>query len=285
MAISRPAGRFGNHLMQLVHASQAARALGVTRIYVPALPWLEPGANSTSTAGLTYVGYSDLEDIDVRSLFATFLFEDLAPAVATLDGELRQRLVDRHVSSLFRPPPISSPRPPSHIAVHIRSGDLFDRPDPHPNFVQPPLAFYTRALIHFREARSDAEVTLVYEDEANPVIPALRAFLECSGTPYSVSSGFLSDDFARLLEHRALVLGRGSFGAAVAALSTSLETLYVPWNEPRFPGLVQERRLDGYLIEEKASRYIELGEWTNSEEQRSWMIRYPADNLEVVKLQ
>ena len=61
---------------------------------MPGLPWFEPSANVTIAAGLTYVGYSDLDDIAVPSLFGTFLFEDLEPAVTTLGGELRQRLVD-----------------------------------------------------------------------------------------------------------------------------------------------------------------------------------------------
>ncbi len=283
VAISRPAGRFGNNLMQLVQATHAARELGVTRVYVPALPWFEPSANGTMAAGLTYVGYSDLDDIAVPSLFGTFLFEDLEPAVTTLGGELRQRLVDLHVSSLFRPPPLGEPRPGNHVAVHIRSGDLFDRPDPHPNFAQPPLAFSTLALSHFAQARSEVHVTLVYEDEGNPVLPALRAFLEHGGISYSVSSSSLSDDLAELLEHRVLVLGRGSFGSAVGALSSNLKTLYFPWSEPRFLGLVRERGLEGHLIEEVEPCYIATGSWTNSADQRNLMIDYPPENLRILE--
>ena len=88
-----------------------------------------------------------------------------------------------------------------------------------------------------------------------------------------------------LLAHRTLVLGRGSLGVAAAALSVHAETLYVPWSEPRFPGLAREKRLDGYVIDEVASRYFGEGGWTNSSEQRRLMIEYPADNLTVVKLQ
>ena len=128
-------------------------------------------------------------------------------------------------------------RPATHVAVHIRSGDLFDRPDPHPNFVQPPLAYFTTALRHFAAARSGVHVTFVYEDEGNPVIAALRAFLDGAGVPYTVASASLASDLATLLEHRALVLGRGSFGVAVAALSTNVQTLYFPWSEPRLRGL------------------------------------------------
>jgi hypothetical protein len=279
VAISRPAGRFGNHLMQLVHATQAARELGVDTIYVPRMPWFEASAGESDGHGLRYVAYADLGDIGAPALLGTFLFEDLEPAVEVLDGDLRQRLVDRHVLGLFTPPPLGAPRPPNHVAVHVRSGDLFDRPDPHPNFVQPPLAFYTAALEHFAARHPDARVTLVYEDEGNPVISELRSFLGSARVPHSASSGLLSDDISALLEHRALVLGRGSFGVAVAALSANLETVYFPWNEARFPGLVREKRLDGYVIEELAPRYIEAGEWRNSVEQRSLMIGYPADNL------
>ena len=283
VAISRPAGRFGNNLMQLVQATHVARELGVDTVYVPTLPWFEIGSGGFSTDGLMYVSYSKSEEIAVPSLFGTFLFEDLEPAVTALAGVCRQRLVDRHVSSLFTPPPLGEPLPANRIAVHIRSGDLFDRPDPHPNFVQPPLAFFRLALSHFVATRSDVNVTLVYEDEGNPVIAALRSFLENIRIAYSVSSSSLSDDLAVLLEHRALVLGRGSFGVAVAALSESVETLYFPWSEPRFPGLARARGLAGYLIDEIAPRYIEAGEWTNSAEQLRLMIEYPAENLTLQK--
>ena len=167
--------------MQLVHATQAALELGVDRIYVPAIPWFGGEATETRVGGLTYVAYEDLDEVVAPALFGTFLFEDLEPAVAVLAGELRQRLVDRHVSSLFAPPPLAEPRPPNHVAVHIRSGDLFDRADPHPNFVQPPLAYYTTALRHFAAPRTGVHVTLVYEDEGNPVIAALRAFSTHAG--------------------------------------------------------------------------------------------------------
>ena len=284
VAISRPAGRFGNHLMQLVHATQAALALDVDTIYLPAIPWFDRDAAGTTEDGLTYVEYADLADVRVPALFGTFLFEDLEPAVAVLDGELRQRLVDRHVSRLFAPPPLAGPLPPSHVAVHIRSGDLFDRPDPHPNFVQPPLAYYTTALRHFAATRSDVHVTLVYEDEGNPVIAPLHTFLEDAGHPYTVSSSPLAADLSTLLEHRVLVLGRGSFGVAIASLSGNVETLYFPWSEERFPGLVRERGVEGYLIEEIAPRYIEPGAWRNSAEQRRLMVEYPAEDLRLTPM-
>ena len=229
-----------------------------------------------SRAGLTYVGYSDLDDIDAPSLFGTFLFEDLEPAVTTLDGELRQRLVDRHVSSLFRPPPLGEPRPANHVAVHIRSGRSLRPPRSPSELRQPPLAFYTLALSHFASAHGGrprhARLRGRGESGDRGAAGVSRA---AAVSPYTVSSASLSDDLAELLEHRALVLGRGSFGVAVAALSSNLETLYFPWSEPRFPGLVRERGLEGYLIEEIVASLHRCGEWTNSAEQRRLDDRVP----------
>jgi hypothetical protein len=280
VAISRQAGRFGNHLMQIVHATHVARTLGLGTVWIPPLPFFE-APEAGDGCGLVYRSYSSLHEISDIALYATFLFEDLEPRVLPLEGAARQRIVDRHAARLFSPPALGAARPPGHVAVHLRSGDLFDRPDPHPNFVQPPLAYYLEAIAHFRAQFDSVHVTLVYEDRGNPVITALRSSLEAAAIPCAVSSSSLADDLATLLEHRALVLGRGSFGVAVAALSSNVETLYFPWNEPRFHGLVVERGLRGHVVEERTPRYIEHGEWRNTDDQRRLMLAYPRDNLVV----
>jgi hypothetical protein len=281
IAVSRRAGRLGNNLMQILHATNVARALGVAHVYLPEMPSFEIPATGVRVRELRYHGFGSPGEIEGCSLYGTFLFEDLGPAVPALDGVERQRLVDAYAAQLFSGPVVETVRPPQHIAIHLRAGDLFDRPDPHPNFVQPPLAFYELALEDFRAEHADLHVTLVYEDQGNPVIAPLRGRLEAEGIPYSISSASLADDLRVLLEHRALVLGRGSFGLAVAALSQSLDTLYFPWNEPRFHGLAAVRGLAGYVLEEREPRYIEHGDWRNTPEQRRLMVDYPRANLSV----
>ena len=101
---------------------------------------------------------------------------------------------------------------PNHIAVHIRSGDLFDRPDPHPNFVQPPLAFYILALGHFAEARSDVRGHARLRRRRQSGDPRAAGLSRAAVLLLGLERS-LSDDFARLLEHRVLVLGRGASGS------------------------------------------------------------------------
>ena len=68
--------------MQLVHATHAALELGLDTIYVPAIPWFAVAAPRVNAGGVTYVAYTDLDEIGAPALFGTFLFEDLEPAVA-----------------------------------------------------------------------------------------------------------------------------------------------------------------------------------------------------------
>ena len=258
-----------------------------TTIYVPPMPWFEAGPLPTVAGGLTYVGLlGHRRDRRAgRSSRRSSSRTWSQPWRRSTESSASAWSIATSPASSDRRPS-AKPRPANHVAVHIRSGDLFDRPDPHPNFVQPPLAFYTLALSHFAEARRDAEVTLVYEDEANPVIPALRAFLESSGTPYSVSSGV-----ARRMTSPDSSSTARSYSAEGASVPLSQHSRRVS-RRSTFPGT--SRGSPGWCgsgawtdISSKRSRPAtsRLGEWTNSDEQRGWMIGYPADNLSIAKLQ
>ena len=98
------------------------------------------------------------------------------------------------------------------------------------------------------------------------MIAALRAFLEARSSPSRSRAPRSPPTSPTLLEHRALVLGRGSFGVAVAALSTNIQTLYFPWSEPRLRGLSRERDLNAFLIDEISPQYIpeEVGATTHA---------------------
>ena len=47
------------------------------------------------------------------------------------------------------------------------------------------------------------------------------------------------------------------------------------------PGLVRERGLEGYAVEELSPQYIAEGTWRNSTDQRRRMVEYLAENLKV----
>jgi hypothetical protein len=86
IAVSRRAGRLGNNLMQVLHATNAAHVLGVARIFVPEMPWFEIPAAGVQVRELTYHGFGAPGEIEGCSLYGTFLFEDLEPAVGALDA-------------------------------------------------------------------------------------------------------------------------------------------------------------------------------------------------------
>ena len=74
-------------------------------------------------------------------------------------------------------------------------------------------------------------VVLVYEDEGNPCIGALKIWLDEIGLPYVMQSSTLEEDLAVLMAAEHCVFGRGSFGPAVAMLSRNMRTLFHPWLE------------------------------------------------------
>lgn len=101
------------------------------------------------------------------------------------------------------------------LVIHIRSGDSF-RPNPHPNFWQPPLAYYQKI---FQEGGYSKILVITEADKSrNPCIAALQAW---QPEITRVHSGALEGDIAMLCGARHLVIGIGSF---VHSLMTCLHS-------------------------------------------------------------
>jgi len=56
------------------------------------------------------------------------------------------------------------------IYCHVRAGDIFLRPKPKFNYVQPPLAFYLKSIVDFLETEECEKIKVVYETKDNPVV-------------------------------------------------------------------------------------------------------------------
>jgi|GEM_PF-3549175 len=280
LAISRRNGSFGNNFIQLMRVVRVAEALGVRRIYVPDLSQFEVPSAGVNVDAYEFVGYDSPSAIAEAALLGTFFykhtFESLQPSrtpeqeIATT---LRQLLVPlRGVQSA----------PLHHVAIHIRSGDLFDRPNPHPRYPQPPLAYYVRVLEELGTRGPSPVVALVFQDKGNPTIDALARHLDTLGIKYEMHSSTLEDDLRVLLSHQTLVFGRGTFGKAVTRLSPHVREVFYPWTDLDFGGIVRERNLTGHAVTEVRPTYTRIGEWKNSPEQRELMLEYPVGNLELV---
>ena len=59
--------------------------------------------------------------------------------------------------------------PENDIVIHIRSGDIFSS-NPHPNYVPPPLSYYTKEIDKYKYEK----IHIICEDTINPVVNELR---------------------------------------------------------------------------------------------------------------
>ncbi len=169
-------------------------------------------------------------------------------------------------------------KPEDQLIIHIRSGDIFSTWI-DPNYPQPPLAFYRMVIERLRAEGRIGSIKMVFENRANPVIPALEAYVESIGLPLTTQSGTLVDDVAAIANGRYLVFGFGSFGPGVCHLSERIDQVF--YFSCNWPQGFQSIETVGRAIEVRdvGSGYMKVGEWTNSEAQRRLMIEYPAENL------
>jgi len=286
LAISRPNGQFGNNFKQIQHAIALSSIFGSKRIYLPnKLSQFSVPHGRMTIGDMEFVAFDDRSEIDESALFGTFFYKDSFHGRLQIGATGQQRIVNQYIAALFTPLSKARKLPDNHIAIHIRSNDLFNRPNPHPRYPQPPLAFYKKVIDHFGCEQPQMHVTLVYQDKANPVIDAVEAYLLQRGVSFESHSGSLSDDLAVLLSHATLVFGRGTFGKAVTSLAPHVRRLYFPWTDSDFGFLLRAKRIDGFRVLETTPMHIPIGEWNNSPKQRQLMIDYPIENLTLNRFQ
>jgi len=173
----------------------------------------------------------------------------------------------------FAAPPET--RPPGHLAIHIRGGDVFGSRKPA-NYGQPPLAFYRFVA----ELRPWSHITLVVEDFQNPVVEPFKAWCEEVGIELTIQSSRLIDDLRVLMSFRHLVVARGTFGPAVACLSAHLDEVF--YFEDKFPLVQDPQSFVVQRVVDLKGDYRNLvlqGNWAGTPEQLDMMLTYPEAHL------
>jgi hypothetical protein len=138
--------------------------------------------------------------------------------------EEHYRCMQEQVGPLFDPAAAHRALEDDTLAIHIRSGDIFD-PDPNPRYGQPPLS-WCELLI---ERGGFGRVVVIAQTEfavgrANPVVTELRR----RWPQVEVISQSPEHDFHTLRHARHLALSVSTFAVAAAMLNSRLETLHVP---------------------------------------------------------
>jgi F5/8 type C domain len=280
--INATQGRFGNHVKQIGTAVALAEHLGVPRVYLTKLGMLEID-RPIKFGTVTVLPDTELKrDRPTGVLCGTFYFKQ--PLGRAFHGmnyrhiARAARAVGQPLFHRLAPAPAFIPEA-TDLAIHFRAGDIFSRRSPHPSYPQPPLAFYRLCVDFARVHLGTRRVILVYEDEGNPCVGAVKCWLDEIGFPYVSQSRTLEEDLAVLLAAQHCVFGRGTFGLAIAILSRNMRTVFHSWLEGNFRALPEVADIRAIMVEDAANGYIRLGDWRNTPEQRRMMLDYPIGSL------
>lgn len=289
-------GRFSNFILQLSNAIAIAHLYRASNIYIQISPFLcDLFANlesfCCSSYGVSIHFCEPTEGFILRSFFfhisrkADTLYE--TDSIRTIVSSFRDAThfpVVKNFNSRLETASIEK-----NIVIHLRSGDIFRSRNTHPDYGQPPLSFYTCAIEHY----SPKFVTLVYEDDANPVTKPLLNYLKCEHLPFTIQSSNLRSDLALLTNASALVISRGTFALGVLLLNDVIKTLYC-FNSSQEQDPVFRLHLSRHFygndtvntpvvneIVDRTGFYfcsVCCGNWKNTFRQRRLMLSYPASN-------
>lgn len=276
-------GRFGNNLIQIARAVSLAQRLRIPRVYLSDMPMLAL-EQPVAFREVAVLPASALRRDRPKGVLCGPFYYGMPLGRVSEDWSDREMIVAARAigPAAFRGRIVDPAIVPGSkdLAIHLRAGDIF-KERPHRDYTQPPFAYY-RLCIELARAQLGIErVILVYEDETNPCVPALKAWLGEIGLPFVAQSRTLAEDLGVLLAATHVVFGRGSFGLAIAVLSTHLRTLFHPWLQTDFDLTSELTGIRQVRVEDAAGGYIKIGDWRNTPEQRRMMLEYPSDNLRI----
>jgi len=157
--------------------------------------------------------------------------------------------------------------PDDTVVIHIRSGDIFDQVHPNGHQYTPnPLDFYNKLLSNFERA-----IIVTEPDKNNPIVEVLR-----QNPKVTVQSSSVAEDFATLMSAKNLAnSGVGTFCVAAALCSEHVQNFYCTdlmlTEHLNYSMLVGT---DINVCQLKLNDYLQVGEWTNTEEQRNFILEY-----------
>lgn len=161
------------------------------------------------------------------------------------------------------------------LTIHLRSGDIFG-PQPHPNYGQPPWAFYSRVL----KAQNWTEVILVSEDKGNPNWRLIAEWCHRHDVHLTPAGRELIEALRTLVIADNLVLSRGTFAPAAILLGSQSKRLFYFGDRPE--SLICSATHEVWQVQDRGGRYnssVLSKNWVNSEDQRRLMVDYPESDV------
>lgn len=139
--------------------------------------------------------------------------------------------------------------PENDIVIHIRSGDIFSS-NPHPNYVPPPLSYYTKEIDKYKYEK----IHIICEDTINPVVNELRKLYK--NAVYERNT--LEKDIRIILGATNIIYSVGTFIPSLMLLSNNNKYLY-------------GKECNN---EELKEYYKIMKPWKNTIEQRNYILTY-----------
>ena len=256
-------GRWGNNLIQLIHAAQIAHVVGYRQIYIPMdfllltepIIWngtveIIPGEPlDFCTKGMFWKLYLPPDVQDVHEVPDDFRLEYLR-RLGVVKGDS------------------------STLSIHIRTGDIFSIP--HSMYGQPPCVYY-KEIINMRQWR---DVTVIAEDLRNPCVKQVA-----NNVIMHIGRSLLND-MRYLLGAQNLVIGRGTFGLGLSLLSIGINNLFEFDNPHPDWGIYAQSHFvinKTVCLPTQEYRRVVLTNWTMSEEQLQMMVTYNQSCQEWIK--
>ena len=286
--ITWPYGNLGNTLYQVLNAALVAGAGGFRHLLLGRMG-LRPF--DAFTIGDLRVSHGDVAPGACLegSFYVPFGCEAAVRAGRSFDvADFTRHLTDHLYGDL------AAVAGEDRIAVHIRSGDdVFDVKGPvHPSYLQPPAAYYIKAIAHAHACHGNATVDLVYGDRANPAIAIVEAHLARAGIAFRSATGGITDDYRRLTSARTVIASASTFVETAALVSRNLRAYYSfrdhcsqgefkPFMQARVSSILDARGVRCVLVDDVSRTYTNKWCWADTPEQWAAIRDFPIENLRV----
>jgi len=280
---------FGNNMVQFYNALKFAREMGVPKIYIKGLG--APYIFNPSFKRITVLGNIEVinERPPIKMQLVKYQKSVFTPEGVLVDKFFRGKehggypfiqvyddapLIWDAIRQVMQPPPSCISK---ELYVHIRSGNIFRRPKPKQNYVQPPLSFYQMAIADQIERHKPKGIKIVFQDKSNFMIDPLVAHCKRLGLPVSVHSNPSNAvaDITELLKAKCSVIGKGTWMPVISCIA----------------GAVREiscfRLLDCAYLFKNSKTNIRIYEDADGGYIKNWRIRpgnFPDSNAQIQQL-
>ena len=257
-------GRLGNNLLQLAQA-----------LYLAELTQNEVAIPAVSHFNRTFWDFRAGTEACQLVKADEFFFSRVCPSALNKSAftvARKRQVLQTHVLPSFTIPIGDHP---DSVVLHIRSGDVFSDPTPHPDYTQPPFAFYKHVL-GLPELKR-LKIILCTEDTGNPVVNLVKKYYRTR----IIEVKTLESAISAILGAKRLILGQSSFSELLGMMAPNLEAVYIPFCLAREDIYVQHNvqgwGVPGYCFE--YDNYTRLDEWANTSEQRELMSNFSTKNM------